>query len=200
MSEQYFSQKPQSKSNPNTWNFEIREKVYTFTSDEGVFSKNKVDFGTRLLLEQFTCPNIAGDLLDLGCGYGPIGIVLANTCKERHIVMVDINERAVMLTKENIAQNSVDNIEVIQSNHFHELENKRFAAILTNPPIRAGKKLVHEMFEESKRFLCKNGELWVVIQKKQGAPSAKKKLEEIFEEVEVVARSKGYFILKAKNI
>ncbi|MFD2043186.1 class I SAM-dependent methyltransferase [Ornithinibacillus salinisoli] len=197
MSEHYFSQKPQSKSSPKTWNYQLREKNYTFTSDVGVFSKNEVDFGSKLLIEQFEAPNVQGDILDMGCGYGPIGIALADCFPGRTIVMADVNERALELAAQNANHNEVNNTLFVKSDQFSELEGRSFAAILTNPPIRAGKKVVHGIFEESKKSLLSGGELWVVIQKKQGAPSAKEKLEDLFEEVQVVARDKGYFILRA---
>ena len=199
MSEHYFSKIPQSKSEPKTWNYTLRGREYSFISDVGVFSKNEVDFGTRLVIEHFKVPSIAGDILDLGCGYGPIGIALASENQDRKITMVDVNERALELARENAKKNNVKNIDVIQSDGLSQLDHSSFAAVVTNPPIRAGKKVVHRMFEESKQALLSHGELWVVIQKKQGAPSAKEKLESLFGYVEVVSRSKGYFILKATN-
>jgi 16S rRNA (guanine1207-N2)-methyltransferase len=199
MSEHYFSQKPQSVSSPRTWNYQLKHKEYTFTSDVGVFSKNEVDFGSRLLIEQFESPEAAGDFLDLGCGYGPIGIVLADHHQERKVVLADVNERALMLAEENAAQNHVPNIEVIESDRFSNMKQRSFAAIITNPPIRAGKKVVHQMFEEGEAALTAGGELWVVIQKKQGAPSAQQKLAELFAHVQVATKKKGYFILRASK-
>lgn len=200
MTDHYYSKKPQSKSSPKTWKSQIKEKVYTFTSDVGVFSKNEVDFGTRLLIEQFELPNVRGNLLDLGCGYGPIGIVLADQYKDRTIVMADINERALSLAEKNAQVNRLTNTIFTQSDGFSNLNNFTFAAILMNPPIRAGKKIVHQMFEDSKRALKGGGELWVVIQKKQGAPSAQKKMKETFGNLTVVARKKGYYILKSLKV
>lgn len=197
MSEHYFSEKPQSKSEPTTWDYQLRGTVYTFTSDIGVFSKDQVDFGTQLLIESFREPVIQGDILDMGCGYGPIGISLASNFPDRKIVMADVNERAVALTKKNALKNQVDNIVVIESDLFSRLNDASFAAILTNPPIRAGKQTVHRIFEESKKTLLPQGELWVVIQKKQGAPSAKKKLTSLFKTVDIVAHRKGYYIFRA---
>ncbi|HEX6593746.1 MAG TPA: class I SAM-dependent methyltransferase [Bacillota bacterium] len=200
MPEHYFSKKPQSKSSPKTWTYKLRNKWYTFTSDTGVFSKHEVDFGSKLLIEQFTAPDIEGDLLDLGCGYGPIGIALADHYRDRKVVMTDINERAIQLAKDNAKQNKIDNVEFINSDRFENICHRKFAAILTNPPIRAGKKVVHSIFEESKSALQKDGELWIVIQKKQGAPSAKKKLEDVFGNVQTIRRRKGYYIIKAINV
>ncbi|WP_106495546.1 class I SAM-dependent methyltransferase [Lentibacillus sp. Marseille-P4043] len=200
MSEHYFSQKPQSKSSPKTWKYQLKGKNYIFTSDHGVFSKDDVDFGSKLLIEQFAEPNIAGDLLDLGCGYGPIGMTLADNFRDRNVVLADVNERALKLAERNVAHNNVQNVEFVYSDRFSHLAHRKFAAIITNPPIRAGKQVVHAMFEEGKHALLDRGELWVVIQKKQGAPSAKDKLQTLFGEVEIAARSKGYFILRAKKI
>ncbi|WP_284141005.1 MULTISPECIES: class I SAM-dependent methyltransferase [unclassified Virgibacillus] len=199
MAEHYFSQKPQSTSSPKKWTYQLRERNFTFTSDVGVFSKHEVDFGSRLLIEQFQEPSISGDILDVGCGYGPIGIALAASFSDRKVIMSDVNERALQLARENAEQNNITNVDFIKSDRFSNLKEIQLAAIVTNPPIRAGKKVVHGIFEESKPALIKGGELWTVIQKKQGAPSAKDKLEELFGNVETVARDKGYFIFRAVN-
>lgn len=200
MADHYYSEKPQSESAPITRSYQLRGRDYTFVSDVGVFSKRDIDFGTRLLIEAFEEPDIPGDLLDLGCGYGPIGISLAGSYLERHVFMVDINERAVMLAEQNAKRNHVHNIEVHRSDGLSKVENHSFSAIVTNPPIRAGKKVIHQMYEDSYHALLKNGELWVVIQKKQGAPSTKEKLMSLFGNVDIVAKSKGYFIFKAKKV
>jgi 16S rRNA (guanine1207-N2)-methyltransferase len=119
---------------------------------------------------------------------------------DRHVDMIDINERAVELAKDNANLNSVKNVTIFQSDLFHEIEaGREYVAILSNPPIRAGKKVVHSIFEESYSRLVMGGELWIVIQKKQGAPSAIDKLNELFAEVEVVKKQKGYYIIKAKK-
>ncbi|BAM46246.1 class I SAM-dependent methyltransferase [Amphibacillus xylanus] len=197
MSEQYFTQHPQSKSNPKTWTYELRNQVLTFTSDTGVFSKNTVDFGSKTLIESFILPEADGAIVDLGCGYGPIGLSIAKAFPDRQIVMGDINERAVELAKINMERNKLTNARVFLSDQFSQLPNETYAAVLTNPPIRVGKKVVHEMFEQAHQHLCSDGELWVVIQKKQGAPSAIKKMESLFRDVEVVCKEKGYFIIRA---
>lgn len=197
MSDHYYSERPQSISNRKVFSETIRGEDFTFTSDAGVFSKGGIDFGTRLLIEAFEEPSVAGDILDVGCGYGPIGITLASGFGDRHVWMVDINERAHTLAKQNARKNSVENVTIMQSDRLQAVEGNKFAAVCTNPPIRAGKDVVHAIFEESAEVLCSKGELWVVIQKKQGAPSAEKKLSALFESVEIVARKKGYFIFRA---
>ncbi|UOQ49465.1 class I SAM-dependent methyltransferase [Gracilibacillus caseinilyticus] len=196
--DQYFSQSPDVVSDPKTWRFELRERTFRFTTDNGVFSKNEVDYGSRVLIESFVLPKAEGDIVDVGCGYGPISIALAASFPERKVLGVDVNQRALQLAQQNAEQNRIDNVLFKESNILAGVSDRRFAAILTNPPIRAGKQVVHQIFEEAQQSILPGGELWVVIQKKQGAPSAKRKLEELFEEVSVVAKDKGYFIFCAK--
>ncbi len=201
MSEHYYSEKPSVKSNKQTWSFRLRNKDFMFTSDSGVFSKKEVDFGSRLLIDSFEEPEVEGGILDIGCGYGPIGLSLASDFKDRIIHMIDVNERAVELSNENAEQNGITNVKIYQSDLFSNVDSAQtFASILTNPPIRAGKKVVHAIFEKSAEHLKASGELWIVIQKKQGAPSAIEKLEELFDEVSVVQKKKGYYIIKAKKV
>ncbi|WP_440897203.1 class I SAM-dependent methyltransferase [Amphibacillus sp. Q70] len=200
MSEQYFTRHPQAKSNPETWTFELRGHVLTFTSDVGVFSKNTVDFGSRVLIDTFIPPEVDGAIVDLGCGYGPIGLSIAKDYPDRQVIMGDVNQRAIDLTDKNAKQNKLANVTCYLSDRFNDFPDQQFAAVLVNPPIRAGKELVHQIFEDAHQYLTKEGELWVVIQKKQGAPSAIKKMKALFQEVETVKRSKGYFIIRAKKM
>ncbi|GAA0503424.1 class I SAM-dependent methyltransferase [Salinibacillus aidingensis] len=197
MSEHYYSTDPSSKSNPATWTYRLRNYPLQFTSDIGVFSKGGVDFGSGVLIENFEEPQAEGDFLDLGCGYGPIGLSLAKSFPHRHVFMSDINKRALGLAVQNAEQNRISNVTVLESDLFAAFDQQKFAAILTNPPIRAGKKVVHTILENSFDYIKSGGALWVVIQKKQGAPSAKKKLEEIFSEVSVMKKDKGYYLLRA---
>lgn len=198
MSEHYFSREPQVESNPVYWNFTLRGHNFKFKTDRGVFSKKEVDFGSRLLIETFHLPDVDGSVLDVGCGYGPIGLAIAKST-DRNVHMIDVNERALTLAKENAALNGIENVQIFESDRLTAVEEKNFAAIVTNPPIRAGKTVVYDIFEQSYEYLCAGGELWVVIQKKQGAPSAISKLTETFSEVETVEKKKGYFIIKAKK-
>lgn len=140
-----------------------------------------------------------GEFLDVGCGYGPIGITLAKQFPERSIVMVDVNERAIHLAQENIELNDLENAKVRFSDGLSTVKDEQFASVVTNPPFRAGKKVVHQIMEESFDVLKPGGELWVVVQKKQGAPSLKNKLESLFSQVETVNKDKGYYILRAKK-
>jgi 16S rRNA (guanine1207-N2)-methyltransferase len=135
-------------------------------------------------------------ILDVGCGYGPIGIVLGTLFPKQRIDMVDINDRAIELAGKNIALNKRDNVNVFLSNMYEEVVDKYFD-IISNPPIRAGKHIVHAIIVNAKEHLLEGGALWIVIQKKQGAPSAKQKMLETFGNAEVVKKDKGYFILKS---
>ncbi|RYL89909.1 class I SAM-dependent methyltransferase [Sporolactobacillus sp. THM7-4] len=197
MSEHYYSQHPHAATQRRTVTTQLRNQTLSFITDSGVFSKSGIDFGSRLLIESFREPDIQGSFLDMGCGYGPIGITLSKSFPKRRVVMADINERAVALAEENVQTNQVT-AEVYQSNLFEQISGT-FAAIVSNPPIRAGKRIVHQIFADAFRFLEGHGELWTVIQKKQGAPSALKALEGIFGTVEIVAKKKGYFVFCAKK-
>ncbi len=201
LTEHYYSHKPDVVSNPKFWDFTLKGRTFRFKSDNGVFSKKEVDFGSRLLVESFNLNEaVEGNILDVGCGYGPIGISIAAAYPDRTIEMIDINSRAVELSKENAASNGIANVNIYESDRFDKVASNQFAAILTNPPIRAGKSVVHEILEESYRSLVAGGELWVVIQKKQGAPSAMDKMERLFGNIEVPVKKKGYYILLSKKV
>ncbi|TFB14737.1 class I SAM-dependent methyltransferase [Filobacillus milosensis] len=199
MSDHYYSQKPTSKSNPSRFQTTLNSITLNFQTDEGVFSKKQIDYGTKALINSFIQPDQQGDLLDLGCGYGPIGLTLAKSYPNRHVVMLDINERAIELTKKNFEANGLSNVEVYQSDGLNSVKDREFAAVITNPPFRAGKKVVHSMVEDSYHVLSHMGEFWLVVQKKQGAPSLKEKMNKVFGNVEVINRDKGYFILRSKK-
>ncbi len=199
MSEHYYSKTQKVESNPKYWDFILNNQSFRFKTDNGVFSKKEVDFGSRLLIEAFEEPDIDGDILDVGCGYGPIGLSVAKKMPDRLVHMIDVNERALELARENAVLNDINNVNIYESDRLENVHSNNFAAILTNPPIRAGKQTVHDIFTQSEERLVNGGILWVVIQKKQGAPSAIDKLMELFSEVETVVKKKGYYILKAKK-
>ncbi|MDH6363880.1 16S rRNA (guanine1207-N2)-methyltransferase [Enterococcus sp. PF1-24] len=197
MTNHYYSQQPTTAHNLAEWQFELLGKNFRFTTDSGVFSKGTVDFGSRVLIEAFSPVDLPeGTLLDVGCGYGPMGLALA-AAYELPVEMVDINQRAVALAQENAAKNQVNNVDIHVSNIYEELHQASYAAIISNPPIRAGKQVVHEILSGAEPLLKTGGTLTVVIQKKQGAPSAEKKMQEVFGNVEIVTKDKGYYILKS---
>ena len=200
MADHYYSKKPQTESKPKSWSFPLRGETFRFETDTGVFSKSEVDFGSRVLIDAFVMPTTDGPVLDVGCGYGPIGLSIAKTEAERTVHMVDINERAVQLSRKNAEGNGVQNVRIYESDGLTDVTETDFAAILTNPPIRAGKQTIFRFYEDAYTKLRVGGELWVVIQKKQGAPSTFDRLEEIFGQVEVVVKEKGYWIIKAEKV
>jgi len=196
MSDHYYSPNPGAKRNRQMIKTTLRGREMSFATDSGVFSRGGIDFGTRLLIETMRIPP-ASKVLDVGCGYGSIGITAAVTTPDVHVTMIDINERAVELARYNAAIHGINNVRILQSDLFAAVEGEQFDVILTNPPIRAGKRTVHQIFELSFHHLRPGGALWIVIQKKQGAPSALAKLEQIFNYVEEVEKDKGYRIYRA---
>lgn len=198
MSNHYYDKTPGTAHKRQTHDDKLRGQAMKFVTDSGVFSKTGVDYGSRVLIEAMELRE-KDRVLDVGCGYGPIGLSAAKIAVGGHVTMIDINERAVELAKENAKLNQVSNVTVVQSDLFEAVKNERFDTILTNPPIRAGKAVVHRIFEEGYELLNEGGSMWVVIQKKQGAPSALEKLESLFGEVDEVTKDKGYRIFRARK-
>ncbi|MFZ1690212.1 MAG: class I SAM-dependent methyltransferase [Trichococcus flocculiformis] len=199
MSNHYYTKNPETESKEASWTFPLRGREFRFISDSGVFSKKTVDFGSRLLIETFRLnEEVAGDILDVGCGYGPMGLALAHAYPARLVEMVDVNERALSLARRNAEANNIRNVKVYESNTYDQVPQERqFAAIVSNPPIRAGKQVVHCILSEAHTHLLLGGTLTVVIQKKQGAPSAQQKMLDVFGNVAVIARDKGYWIIQS---
>ena len=166
---------------------------FTFLTDNGVFSKDGLDFGSRLLLESIPLEEVGGKILDMGCGYGVFGIVLSKVT-DAHIDMVDVNLRALHLSRRNIEENHVNNISVFESNCYSNVEAK-YTSIITNPPIRAGKKIVYDIVMNAKDYLEDNGKLFIVIRKEQGAKSLIVDLKKVYH-VDILAKKKGFFIIK----
>ena len=196
--EQYFTQNPTSEKEIFKFEWNVGEEVFNFYTSNSVFSKNGVDFGSMLLIETILNENedFAGSILDLGCGYGPLGIIAAKILKKSFVTMCDVNERALELSRMNVKENKVDNrIKVLASSAFENIKDN-YDIIMTNPPIRAGKDVVFSFYDGSYEHLNKDGRLYVVIQKKQGAPSTKAKLESLFGNCETVNKESGYFIFR----
>lgn len=200
VSDHYYSRKPQTESKPRHWNFTLLGYNFLFETDAGVFSKSEVDFGSRVLIDAFEAPDLEGPILDIGCGYGPIGLSIAKANEGRTVHLVDVNTRAIQLAEKNAAANGIQNVRIYESDGLSAVDTANFAAIITNPPIRAGKETIFRFYDESYEKLVSKGELWVVIQKKQGAPSTFSYLEEIFGQVDVVDKARGYWIIKATKI
>lgn len=192
----YYDKTPNVKHDRAKIEEVIRDVKLSFYTDAGVFSKQNVDFGSKLLIKTMELSKGAS-ILDIGCGYGPMGLYAAKLCPTAKVTMIDINERAVELARENARLNKIDTVEIMQSDLYEAVKGRLFHIILSNPPIRAGKETVHRTFEEAVEHLHPGGALYVVIQKKQGAPSALTKLESIYSSVEEVDKDKGYRIFKA---
>ena len=171
----------------------IKNTELTFITDNGVFSKKGLDFGTRTLLE--TLDNISGQVLDFGCGYGPIGIYVKKTF-ETEVDAIDINVRALKLAKKNAELNNTK-INIFESNMYENI-TKQYDYIITNPPIRVGKKILYQILFDAKKHLKKEGQLWLVIHKDQGAKTLAKELEKEYK-IEIKNKNKGFYIICATN-
>jgi 16S rRNA (guanine1207-N2)-methyltransferase len=181
-----------------SFDINLKNTAFKFYTDSGVFSKNYIDFGTNLLINTIEINESIKDVIDIGCGYGPIGLFVAKTNPKTHVYMYDINLRAIELAIKNKSENKIENVEIKQGFLFEHV-TKKVDMIISNPPIRAGKEVVFKLYEEAYETLKENGVLYVVIQKKQGAPSSVKKLESLFKFVTIINRDKGYWILLAKK-
>jgi len=167
---------------------------FKFLTDNGVFSKDGLDFGSRLLLEVIPLEEVGGKILDMGCGYGVFGIVLARVTSHR-VDMVDVNHRALHLSKRNAKLNGVsDLVSIFESNCYSNISEK-YSTIITNPPIRAGKKIVYDIVMNARNYLEDGGNLYLVIRKEQGAKSLIVDLEKVYT-VKVLEKKKGFFIIQ----
>ncbi len=189
---QYFSnEKLPSKVKKTTCN--ILNHSFTFLTDNGVFSKDGVDFGSRLLLESIPLKEVGAKVLDVGCGYGTLGIVVSKLTGAK-VDMVDVNLRAIHLANRNIKENDCINALAYESNCYSEVSGL-YNTIITNPPIRAGKKIVYDIVLNAVNYLDVSGKLFLVIRKEQGAKSLINDIKDVYD-VTVLERSKGFYILE----
>lgn len=194
MPDHYYTENPNSAHDERRIALQALGNDLTFVTDAGVFSRDGLDRGTEVLLEAL--PPLEGRVLDLGCGWGAVGVALGKRYPALDIVMTDINSRAVELARRNLAENGVT-AAVLQGDGFDAVEG-RFDAIVTNPPIRAGKAVIYGLFARAREYLEPDGALYVVIRKQQGAPSALKYLKEIYSRAETVDRASGFHVLRAQ--
>lgn len=177
--------------------FTLLGERYRLKSDSGIFSKDGLDDGTRLLLETIAQADLGTKILDLGCGAGPIGLILAHLDPKRFLTLSDVNLRALTLAQKNADLLGVSSqVEIVESDVYHNLDST-YDAIVTNPPIRAGKKVTYAMYAGAPSHLKNGGALILVIRKQQGAESALAYLSTLFDKVEVLARHKGYYVIRA---
>ena len=192
---QYFENDENIKSEIAKYSCDILECKFTFFTDNGVFSKSKLDYGTRFLLEKVSECDLGSSILDVGCGYGPIGIYLSKVFP-LHADMIDVNKRAIHLCDMNIKENKVDACAFISD--CYENVVRTYDTIVTNPPIRAGKKVIYEIVFGAEKYLNESGTIYIVIRKDQGAKSMISDLEKVYD-VSILGKSKGFFVIAAKK-
>lgn len=200
MSNQYFENNEQLEHQPRSIDFQWQRQLLKFNTDSGVFSKNQVDYGSRVLLESVVAdwqPQPEATIIELGSGYGPVAIALAKTYPAVRVIGVEINQRAQLLSIENARLNRVENVTFINEDATDVSVETLATVVVTNPPIRAGKAVIQAFVNQAHQSLQPEGLLYVVIQKKQGAPSMSKHMEEVFGNVEKLTQDKGYWILKS---
>ena len=196
---QYFDNNEELSHDFHQYSFSLLGEEFSFISDSGVFCKDGLDDGSRLLLETIAKTDLGNSILDMGCGIGPIGLLLAHFDKNRHVTVVDVNRRALDCAKQNAAKLGLSSrVDIFESDVYSNI-NSSFSTIVTNPPIRAGKKVTYAMYAGAISHLNEGGQLILVIRKQQGASSCQEYLKTIFKEVEVVKSKKGYRILIAKK-
>ena len=193
MAEHYYTNNPTSEHEERSFRAVFAGRVLAFDTDAGVFSKQHVDPGSELLCKSL--PDTLGTrVLDMGCGWGAMTVMTLARFPKAQVTMADVNERALALAVSNVAKNHMEATAIL-SDGFEKIEGE-FDAVITNPPIRAGKAVIYKMFEDAKAHLVSGGALYLVIRKQQGAPSALKFLGELYGKAEVIERDGGYWIIE----
>ena len=188
----YFLNDKNLVSDIKPFNISINGNSFNFNTDNGVFSKGELDYGTSLLIRNVLKKSLTGDILDLGCGYGAIGIIISKITNS-NVTMSDVNKRAIHLTKMNAKKNNVS-VNVIESDGYLNINNK-FDYVISNPPIRVGKKVLYKLLIDTKEHLKENGKLIIVIRKEQGALSLMKDMSTYYN-IEILDKSKGFMIIE----
>ncbi|MCQ2482023.1 MAG: methyltransferase [Clostridia bacterium] len=201
----YYDESPVTKSDKKTIEYRINGMNFEFVTDTNVFSRNEIDYGSDFLLQK-----MAEDLkkdgrltsgksfLDLGCGYGPVGIVMKSIFKGLTVTQTDVNERAVGLARTNAERNRTPIHSIVSGSVLEHLDKSdMFDIVATNPPVRAGKSTVFEFYSQAYEHMNDGGIIYVVLQRKQGAPSTEKKLTELFGNCETLGVSGGYRVMKS---
>ena len=193
----YYENDQNLASKESLISFTINDKSFNLVTDNGVFSKSRLDEGSYILLKTILPLDLGNYILDLGCGYGPIGLTIATFKEKARVDLADINRRALALCEKNAKSLGVsDRVQIIESDIYSNITNM-YHSIVVNPPIRAGKKVTYTMYEGAKQYLIDGGSLYIVIRKAQGALSAAKYIEELFGNIELLERAKGYHIYRA---
>ena len=195
MNEFYYSAEPTSAHAEREIEIEalgVRSRCLT---DAGVFSKQHIDPGSEILCKSL--PELHGRVLDMGCGWGAMTVMALARFPALDVTMADVNERALDLAVRNVQKNGMQ-AKAVLSDGFERVEGE-FDAVMTNPPIRAGKAVIYRMFEDAKAHLAEGGRLFLVIRKQQGAPSALKFLKELYAEAETIERDGGYWVIACRK-
>lgn len=197
----YYAENPTSQHDEHVVDYRVNDIDLKFTTDAGVFSKMRVDYGSGVLIKKMADVNFpSNNILDVGTGYGPLGLFAAKFWPTQTVEMVDVNQRGLDLAKKNAELNHIDNVAIFVSDVYSNITpEKKYGLIVTNPPIRAGKTVVSNILSGAKSHLVSGGVLLVVIQKKQGEPSARKLLTKTFGNCTILKRDKGYYVLQAVN-
>lgn len=195
MNDHYYTPNPISAHHLRRIEFEVLGEPLRFDTDAGVFSRDGLDTGSRALLEAL--PELRGRVLDLGCGWGAVGVALKKHFPQIDLTMTDVNQRAVDLARQNLALNGVS-AQTVQGDGLENVSGT-FDFVVTNPPIRAGKQAIYRMFADARDRLNPGGSLFIVIRKQQGAPSALKYLHELFADAQVIARDAGFWVIQSTN-
>ena len=191
----YFVNDEGLKSEIKEFSVKIRNEKFCFKTDNGVFSKGELDFGTKILIETVLKENLEGTILDLGCGYGAIGIVF-NKLKGVKTDLVDVNKRAIHLTKLNIKENECTNINCFESDGYENVKEK-YNTIISNPPIRVGKEKLYQLIVDARKYLIDNGKIYLVIRREQGAKSFMQDMKQFYN-IEILEKKKGFFVICLK--
>lgn len=193
---QYFDNDKNIKSEKRLIKFNFNNKEFSVYSDNGVFSKDRFDYGTRVLLSSIYIEKLSGNVLDLGCGLGVVGIILGTFNRNINIDMIDVNERAILLSRENLMLNNVKaNIFV---SDIYKAVNKKYNYIITNPPIRAGKDVIRKFLFDGYNYLEDDGVIYFVMRKDHGVKSMIKELKNKYM-VNVIDKDKGFYVVELKK-
>jgi 16S rRNA (guanine1207-N2)-methyltransferase len=192
----YYSREQPKERRRFILRLDIRGHHIELASSSGIFSKDRIDLGSLVLLESMVLPG-RGEVLDIGCGCGVIGITIAKVRPRLRVTMVDVNPIAVKLAKENIDTNSVTNATAIHCDLYSSLEGRKFNIIISNPPLAAGYKVIFPLIEGAKSHLGKGGYLQLVLRK--GINAIPKKMSEVFGNVELISRKSGYKVFRSIN-
>jgi len=194
----YFTVQPKSKLKLGLIRASLRRKPFEFLTASGVFSMTRIDLGTRLLVESMLLPE-KGYVLDIGCGYGVVGIAAADLNPRSCVVMVDVNERAVWLARQNIARNCISNAEVRHGRFYEPVDDLVFDCVLSNPPVSAGMKAVETIIREAPKHMTEKASLQIVLRSKIAGKRVCSFFEKVFGDVEVLARESGYRVLMSRK-